>query len=154
MHPTLVLFVEEQNRLLDGFSDEEVSNFLAHQGSDWDALRKVHSQSNENAADRILLSFLKGSSSSTQATRAMFVTDARGALIASINSIPDYFNQNYSLEKFPFLKNAASGFIGGLSMDPRLEEYVFHMAFPLVRHGKKIGMFHRIYSAKDFFSIH
>ena len=81
------------------------------------------------------------------------MTDAKGVLVASINHYPDFMNVEHPVwEKVMTIKQGAT-YLGNLYQDPKLDEYVFHLAVPIRNfEGKTFGVFHRIYAVKEFFS--
>lgn len=151
-HPTIVLSAMEHSRYTENKSPPEITAQFSAEEQLWNKQNAGENIWKESAGTRILKGFLNEQNASNLSTRALFITDAKGVLVSSINSYPDFHNNAK-----PFWKKAASAkkefvYIGKLHQDPKLNEYVFHMALPIWRGDQKVGVFHRVYSAKTFFS--
>ncbi len=151
-HPTLVLSVSEHSRYLKNLGADEASAYLSSQENLWNREGPEESRLPSNAGSRILSGFLKNNSVSNRSTKALFVTDANGALVSSINSYPDYLNVSHPFWKIPISGGRDFVYIGELYKDDKLDNFVFHIAIPILRNGEKSGVFHRVFSAKELFS--
>ncbi len=152
-HPTLILTVREHDRSTQEMSEAEIGSRFKKQEEIWQEKDSVKKGLLSNSSSRTLQSFLKRQSLSVTATHALFVTDPKGILIASINSYPDFFNG-----AFPFVSKVISEgkdfvYVGPLKPLPDSDQYGLHLAVPILNHSEQvIGIFHRVYLAKEFFA--
>ena len=152
-HPTLILAVREQNRVLQNMPPGSRVILLKEQEELWRESAGNHPDSIiKRGANRVLQSFIKNDSQSGMATRRLFVTDLQGSLVASINPTPAYINRNLS-SWHAIIEENRDLYIGELFPDPGTEDHLFELATPLLDQEKAtIGVLHRFFSAKDFFS--
>ncbi len=149
-HPTVYLSVK---RFSGARIQLDESARLAREAKLWESRNPEMESLLKNAGSRILQGFLSHETNSNKATKALYITNAEGVLHASINFKPKYLNKDLASWRAIINGDKNSVFIGPIYWDPVSEVYVFEMAFPVKdREGKTIGVFHRIYSAKDFFS--
>jgi signal transduction histidine kinase len=150
-HPTLILSILAQNKAIDQISSSKLSTFVNEQSRLWEKEGGDRSDSQINrGASRALLSFIERDANRAAITKAFFVTDARGILIASTNKHPSFNNADRSSWK-AIMKEGRENFIGDLFLDPKTQTYLIEMAVPVVdRNQKHIGVLHRLYSAKEF----
>jgi len=152
-HPTLILAARGQNQRLEHVANEELEALFAETISTWRQGDEATHPLLQNAGSRVLKSFLKGTGPSIKATRAMYVPDVRGILVSSINFHPDFLNSDDPAHMKVMAKGVDYIYFSDIHQDTETGEYVFHLAVPIRNFQKKIfGIFHRIYSAKTFFS--
>ena len=89
-------------------------------------------------------------------THALFITDARGALLASINRHPRYSNASAKWWKDSFDGGRGRVHLGDVSLDPVLNEYVILLSTPIMdlTETNVLGIVHRVYDANDYFEPH
>ena len=104
-----------------------------------------------NSASNVLKGFLKTDPHASENTLALFITNAKGLLVSSINFHPGYVNTH-----FPSWKKIMAGqletFFGPLVQDTRTKRHTFELAVPIKDYeGQVAGVLHRVYIAKGFF---
>ncbi|UCD11659.1 MAG: HAMP domain-containing protein [Nitrospinaceae bacterium] len=152
-HPTLILAARGQNQRLTGVDDADLEEHLAAALASWKPGGEPTHPILQNAGSRVLKSFLKAGGPSAEATRAMYVTDARGILVSSINFHPAILGADDPAQKKVMAEGEGFVYLSDIHQAHGKGEYVFHLAVPIMNFEKKIfGIFHRIYSAKKFFS--
>ncbi len=89
-------------------------------------------------------------------THALFITDAHGALLASINRYPLYANYNETWWKDSFNGGRGRVHLGDVRLDPKLNEYVILLSTPIMDllETNVLGIVHRVYDANDYFEPH
>ncbi len=150
-HPTLILSVKGQNRSLQDLSPKEVTEYIKEQTVLWeDPSQKMRSLIN-NGGSQALQNFLD-EDSFADSTEALYLTDAQGILVSSARHHPDILNQDSSAwEKL--LSGENKTYIAGPKFDEKTELYLMEIAVPIWGFDKKpIGVLHRLYSPKSFFS--
>lgn len=88
------------------------------------------------------------------ATRGLFITDVEGRLVASFDANVAYFHKQEPWWRGAFKNGVGQPYIGDLSFDERVGTYTFTLSLPVmdsIRY-QAIGVLHRIYDAKEFFS--
>ena len=151
-HPTLILTIQNYNRKYKNLTPEEVEVNNASNAKLWSEKAPAMDYVKNNSVSRILTSFLKSNDLFLESTRAMFVTDIHGILVASTSYYPHYLNSNQRFWKKAIEGEKGTNYVGKLHIDPKLEEQVFHLALPILRNGQNIGLLHRVYSAKGLLS--
>ncbi len=151
-HPTLVLWVTEQNKFLEQTPLPKIKQELREQSQAWKERNPQPLSPTTNRANKVLNGFLKNEPHALENTFALFVTNSKGTLVSSINFRPDFMNS-----KLPSWKKVMSGkletFIGPLIQDPRTDEYTFEFAVPIKDYtGRVAGVLHRVYFAGEFFN--
>ena len=152
-HPTLILTVRERYRQTSKMSDAELKKQFSRQAELWKSKESGRKSLLDNSGSRILKSFLKRDPLSKESTYALFVTDSNGILLSSANNTPEFFNGSK-----PFVTKTVKGgkgfiYIGPIMSIPGSEDFGFHLAIPILNHGEQVlGILHRIYRAKSFFS--
>lgn len=102
-------------------------------------------------ADR-LRRYVDADASDGNPTRALFVTDAHGRLVASVNAaIPYAHGQEL------WWRTTAAGrdrvHVGQVAFDPALNAYAFHLSIPITdEHDRVIGVAHRVFDAAAYFA--
>lgn len=151
-HPTILLSVQEQNRTLDSIPPLGFDTFLREQSKLWKDGDDLFNSLVKRVASRVLISFNSQDINRSEITKAVFVTDARGILVASINHHPSYENA-YRPSWKSIIKSGKKIYIGDLYLNSKTQSYLLEFALPILdRNNKPIGVFHRLYSAKDFFA--
>ncbi len=89
-------------------------------------------------------------------THALFITDARGALLASINRYPDYSNAHTPWWQYAFDGGRGKVRLSDVTLDPKLNEYVILLQTPIMdlADTNVLGIVHRVYDANDYFEPH
>ena len=133
--------------------DAELTKRFGSQAELWKSKDPNQKSLLDNSGSRILKSFLKRDPLSEESTHALFVTDAKGVLLSSANEYPDYFNGSK-----PYVSKTVKGgkgfiYIGPIAPVSKDGDFGFHLAIPILNHGEKVmGLLHRVYRAKSFFS--
>jgi len=152
-HPTLILTVRERFRRTSQLNDVELAKQFQNQAELWTSKDPNQNRLLVNSGSRILKSFLKRDPLSEESTHALFVTDSKGVLLSSSNNFPEFFNGSK-----PYVSKTVQGDKGFIYVSPILpipgsEDFGFHLAIPILNHGQQvIGILHRVYRAKSFFS--
>jgi len=150
-HPTLILSVTEQNKFLDQIPLSEIDRYFSEQSQAWRNPDALSPSPTANRASAVLKGFLDNDRIASENTLALFVTNAKGVLVSSINFHPDYMN-THLLSWKKTMSEKLKTFIGPLVQEPRTESYVFEIAVPLKnREDQVVGVLHRIYAAQEFF---
>ncbi|MBI4384496.1 MAG: PAS domain S-box protein [Nitrospinae bacterium] len=166
--------VENQNETFRQMEKSRLEERLSQADREWRENGPLANSLMANAAADILHYHLQEPSHSAESTRAFYITDARGALVASINNVPPFLFRDEAVRK----KAGERGvYLGGISWDEKLEEYVFRMVLPILsplaqegqippspllqKRGEAkeegearpvIGLLHRVYSVKTYFA--
>ena len=152
-HPTLILTARERHRRTAQLNDTDLKKLFGDQAERWKSQDPNQKSLLDNSGSRILKSFLKRNPQSEESTHALFVTDANGVLLSSANNFPEFFNASR-----PYVSKTVQGgsgfiYIGPISLIPGSEDFGFHLAIPILDHSEKVlGILHRVYRAKSFFS--
>lgn len=149
-HPTIILAAKGRRLRAKTATTDSV---IAEEAKMWENKDARMQSLIENGGSRVLKSFLKEDNQANASTLELFVTDDQGTLVSSINFFPDYQNSHHEFWKKAIQGKKGYVYIGGLYKDPKLDDWVFHLAVP-IRNFENItfGVFHRIYLAKQFFS--
>lgn len=88
------------------------------------------------------------------ATRALFITDSAGRLVASLNANVGYRHAHKAWWKGAFHKGVGQPYFSQLAFDRRFQTYTVSLALPIMDQLRYevIGVLHRVYDAKEFFS--
>ena len=87
-------------------------------------------------------------------TRALFVTDKAGLLIATLHPNVPYANQHQGWWQKAFHKGVGQTYLGHVAIDHQLKTHTFTLSVPImdsIRY-QAIGVLHRVYDAKEFFA--
>jgi two-component system, NtrC family, sensor kinase len=151
-HPTLVLWVTQQNKYQKQVPPSKVDQEIQEQFLAWDQQEPLSLSPTTNRASQVLSDFLKNEPHTPENTFALFVTNSKGHLVSSINFRPEFVNSHRSSWKKIITGNLET-FIGPLTQDPQSKDYTFEFAVPIKDYeGQVVGVLHRIYSASDYFS--
>ena len=151
-HPTLVLWVTQQNKYLKQIPPSKIDQEIRQQSQAWNDQNSQSLSPTTNRASSVLKGFLKTDHYASENTLALFITDAKGLLVSSINFHPSYVNTRFpSWEKI--MAGQLDTFFGALVRDTKAERYTFELAVPIKDHeGEVAGVLHQVYIAKDYFS--
>lgn len=151
-HPVIVKAVSDQNALLQTMTETEEPKWIGEGALLWEQEGVPLNTSAYDTVYPILQFFWKENTRSFDSTQALFVTDSQGLLVASINTNPDF-------ELGAELRITLNGmfaqgkpYIGQLYLDKKTNQHVIHIAVPVLSETGVIGAFHRIYSAKNYYS--
>jgi len=150
-HPTLVLWVTQQNKYLNQIPPSKIDQEIRQQSQAWSDQKPQSLSPTTNNASKVLKRFLQTDPHASENTLALFIINAKGLLVSSINFHPGYVNS-----QLPSWKKIMAGqletFFGPLMQDTRTERYTFELAVPIKdNEGQVAGVLHRVYIAKDFF---
>jgi two-component system, NtrC family, sensor kinase len=90
--------------------------------------------------------------SARAATRALFVTDVRGNVVASTTRHVPYTVRDMEWWRTAYDKGVGQPYIGNVSFDSQLDVYAFHISLPImdrIRY-RAIGVLHRVFDAREF----
>ncbi len=90
------------------------------------------------------------------ATRGLFITDVAGRLIATLNSNVPYAHSHEPWWQGAFKKGVGQLYIANVAFNEQLKIYTFTLSLPIMDslRYQVVGVLHRIYDAKEFFSSH
>jgi signal transduction histidine kinase len=88
------------------------------------------------------------------ATRALFLTDRTGVLVASINADVAYVHARTAWWNGAFNKGVGAPYMENVAFDDRAGTYTFTISLPVMDRIRyeAIGIVHRVYDAKEFFA--
>lgn len=145
-HPTLVLGVQDQKKA-DSSPVPQPFN-----GLPGPRLPPTYDELLDNGPSRVLKSFLRDDFGTQEPTEALFVTDAFGNLVASINDYPERNHRDRPAWR-GVMESGLVRFFGELHFEPKLKTFVFEIAVPIRNRDQvRMGVLHRIFSAKNFYS--
>ncbi|MFQ5673403.1 MAG: ATP-binding protein [Nitrospinales bacterium] len=141
------------NRATRNLDSAALKSFFAKESRMWSARDEKMKYLVENPSARVLKNFLKEDTVSVQSTQALFITNADGILIASINFYPDFVNSSLPFSRNTQSRDKKKVYISDLYLDTKLDLHVFQLSVPIRdQGGRTLGAIHRIYSAKEFFA--
>ena len=90
------------------------------------------------------------------ATRGLFLTDVAGHLIATLNTNVPYAHSHESWWKGAFKNGVGQPYIANVAFNDQLGVYTFTLSLPVMDslRYQVVGVLHRIYDAKEFFTSH
>lgn len=88
------------------------------------------------------------------ATRALYMTDIAGRIIASIDHEPSYLHAQEPWWQGAFHMGVGQTFLSSVAFDPQLNTYTFTLALPIMDslRYEAIGILRRVYDVKEFFA--
>ncbi len=88
------------------------------------------------------------------ATRAMFVTDIHGVLVASLNTQVPFSNADTAWWQGTFHNGVGKPYIENVRFDDKVGVYIFSLSLPIMDSigYQAVGVLHRVYDAKEFFA--
>jgi signal transduction histidine kinase len=150
-HPTLVLWVTQQNKYLKQIPLSKIDQEIREQSQAWIKQKPLSLSPTTNRASHVLNDFLKNNPHAAESTSGLFVTNSKGVLVSSINFQPSFINTHLSSWK-KIMSGNLETFIGPLIQDPKSKDYTFEFAVPIRDHEDQVvGVLHRVYSARDYF---
>jgi signal transduction histidine kinase/PAS domain-containing protein len=149
-HPSLGLFIKEHNKRLEKFSPKDRKRHLEQNKSLWAKEETFAKELVQNSAARQLKKFFPHYEKVAASTIAVYLTGKYGVLVAAVNQNQPYLNSIF----INHTNKGKAGTISDIYLDGvKGGQYIFQMSIPVKNsQGKVIGGFHRIYSAKNFFS--
>ena len=143
-HPTLILTAKANSETMAISDATDLDSQVATE--EMDSLIS-------NGGSRILKTFLKGNTPAIEATLALYITNNKGVLLSSINSYPDFLNQNKDFFLNTITKVKGDSWMSTIRYNDKLKEFIIGIATPILGHDNETyGVFHRIYSPKALFS--
>ncbi len=151
-HPTLYLSVNEPNIFPESVLPSKIDMDIREQSQAWRDGKPQPNSPTTNRVSNVLRGFLKRDQYASENTSGLFVTNAKGILVSSINFHPQFMNTDLPSWK-KIIRGKLKTFIGPLTQDTRTQQYQFEIAVPIKNsEGKILGALHRIYFAKNFFA--
>jgi signal transduction histidine kinase len=85
-------------------------------------------------------------------TRALFLTDAQGVLVASVSTDVDFTHAEQAWWKAAYRGGQGGKYVGSLYFDDRLGLYAFSLSVPVMSEigDRAVGVLHRVYDAETF----
>ncbi|MGH7233694.1 MAG: ATP-binding protein [Nitrospiraceae bacterium] len=86
------------------------------------------------------------------ATRALFLTDSDGTLVASMHGEVPYAHAGETWWRHAYQSGVGQPHLGNITFDDRLGIYVFHLSVPVmdsIRY-RAIGVLHRVFDVKEY----
>ncbi len=162
--PVIVAELERRRDRIESLSEPQARAVLAAQAARWHARdTALIKDLTDNTLARLLRQYETGSKGDPghslpqavrSATKALFLTDKMGALVASLNADVPYAHGGTAWWQGAFNKGVGSTYIEDVAFDDRIGAYVFTLSVPVmdsIRY-EAIGVLHRILDAKEFFS--
>lgn len=158
----VVQALESRRDELMAMSDTQRSAYLDRQAEAWDAKDpRLTEAITQHSLAEVLRQYQTGTYRDPahpmpvemrSPTRALFVTDSRGSLVASINSDVGYRHDGEAWWQGAFKGGVGQPYLGPLYFDERLNRYVFSLSLPVMDRVRyeAIGVLHRVYDAKEF----
>jgi len=87
-------------------------------------------------------------------TRALFVTDIEGQLVASLNASVGFAHKHTPWWQGAFHNGVGKPYVGPVAFDTALDTYTFTLSIPIldsIRY-QAVGVLHRVYDVQEFFS--
>jgi signal transduction histidine kinase/HAMP domain-containing protein len=151
-HPTLILWVTEQNKYLKQVPHSEIELENREQLQAWRERKTLRLSPATNRASHVLSNFLKNDAYASETTFALFITNSKGILVSSVNFNPRFINTHLSSWEKVISGNSET-YIGPLIHNLKTKDYTFEFAVPIKNNeGKVVGVLHRVYAAKEFFT--
>lgn len=122
-------------RLLEALTESPMANFLKEQ------VARPEGETGEIIP-----------ASARAATRALFVTDADGHMVASTTRQVPYAVHDSEWWRAAYDNGVGQTHIGNVSFDPQLNLYAFHVSLPImdrIRY-RAIGVLHRVFDAREY----
>jgi signal transduction histidine kinase len=158
----IVEALEERRDAIQDLSEGDVRALLAEGEKAWrtqtpaaveavtqgklaDRLRRYYTGTSEDPGHPV-------SSVTRSATRALFLTDIEGRLVASINQDVWYLHAQEPWWQGAFKHGVGQPFLGNLYFDERLGIYALTLSLPVMDRIRyqAVGVLHRVYDAKEF----
>ncbi len=151
-----------QNSRYDTFDDQGVAHLLDVTEQKWAAgagevVRDITGGQVAALLRRFISSVQRGGAvGGGGSTHALFITDARGALLASINRYPKYSNGHTPWWQYAYDGGRGTVRLSDLTLDPKLNKYVILLQTPIMNLSDTnvLGILHRVYDASDYFEPH
>lgn len=152
-HPTLILTTKTSSETMDRLEAESFELNLTREARLWKEQDPEIASLLNNAGSRILKGFLGKETLADKATRAFYIVNDKGVLIASVNSYPQYLNREYPFFQEALREGKGYSWFGKIRLDSKLNEYVIDIAVPIVSHDNRVfGILHRVYNPKILLS--
>jgi signal transduction histidine kinase len=160
----IVEALENRRDVLQGRTGDEVATLIAQAALAWDTKdpMTVRVITQGKLAD-VLRRYYAGTYVDPErpapivtrsATRALFITDMAGVLIASINTGVPYADADEPWWRGAFNNGIGKPYIENVLFDDRLGVYTFSLSLPVMDRVRyqAVGVIHRVYDAKEFFA--
>lgn len=161
---SIIMALEQQRDRARDVESDVIKSVMAQQTVAWSAKdpEMIHTIT-EGPLTAILQRYYRGSyldpgypvpPVTRSATRALFITDIMGRLVASINADVAYAHADEPWWQGAFKKGIGQPYLGNVLFDERLDTYTFTLSLPImdsIRY-QAVGVLHRVYDAKEFFS--
>jgi HAMP domain-containing protein len=152
---TVFSTIDESNLLYEGSTDEETQRRIFELEGRW-----VHAQ----GVDAYLLELLTNKEAVSlrefidkQKERELhfliFVTNARGAVVAATKRPPHYYYGDKPWWQAAYDKGKGKLYISSIDYNTDLDAYTFTIAVPVYRNGTVVGVLARILDASFFFRV-
>ena len=162
--PMIIRELEKRRDRLKDLSQDQVRTHLAANATQWQSKDRALVKTVVGSKLAALLhQYYTGSDSDLDqslpqvvrsATKALFLTDATGSLVASLTPDVLYAHGQTSWWQGAYNKGVGAPYIEDVSFDDRVGSYVFTISLPVmdsIRY-EAVGVVHRVLDAKEFFS--
>jgi len=160
----IVTFLEEQRDALNALSPSASAEVLQQEQARWEAgdPDQAHALTQGPIAEK-LKAQIEGTFIdpghpipiiTRSATRALYMTDIAGRLIASIDHKPSYLHAQEPWWQGAFHKRVGQPYLSPIAFDPQLNTYTFTLALPIMDRLRyeAVGILRRVYDVKEFFA--
>jgi two-component system NtrC family sensor kinase len=160
----LIRFLEEQRDRLSTLTAADLSEVLTQEQTAWDAgdmditKRITQRPIADNLKKHIEGTYIDPGHPipiiTRSATRALYITDIAGRVVASLDSNPSYLHAQEQWWQGAFHNGVGQPYISPVAFDPQLQTYTFTLALPIMDslRYEAIGVLRRVYDAKEFFA--
>jgi two-component system NtrC family sensor kinase len=160
----LIRFLEEQRDRLSTLTAADLSEVLTQEQTAWDAgdmditKRITQRPIADNLKKHIEGTYIDPGHPipiiTRSATRALYITDIAGRVVASLDSNPSYLHAQEQWWQGAFHKGVGQPYLSPVAFDPQFQTYTFTLALPIMDslRYEAIGVLRRVYDAKEFFA--
>ncbi len=160
--PLVVSALERRVEHYRTHADAVIDQELAALGSRWEAQEQdvVRSVMTGPLADHLQQYVARPDGGSDRihpaaaraATKALFLTDLRGAVVASTSEDVRYLHLQEAWWQGAYDKGVGRPYLGNVAFDERFGVYTFHLSVPVMDRIRYqvIGVLHRVFDAKEY----
>jgi len=162
--PVIISELEKRRDLLRDLSQDQRQTLLVDRSTRWQAKdRTLVKAVVESKVANLLNQYYTGSNNDPSqplpqvirsATKALFLTDTTGSLVASLSPDVPYAHGQTPWWQGAFNNGIGTPFIEDVYFDNRVGSYVFTISLPVMDRIRyeAVGVLHRVLDAKEFFS--
>jgi signal transduction histidine kinase len=162
--PVIISELEKRRDMLRDLSQDQLRTILAENAKHWQAKdRTLVKTVVESKLANLLHQYYAGSNNDSDqslpqvvrsATKALFLTDSTGSLVASLTPDVPYAHGHTPWWQGAYNKGVGTPYIEDVLFDDRVGAYVFTISLPVMDslRYEAVGVVHRVLDAKEFFS--